>query len=270
LPNSDYSLKNSPFNKIWSHWLQRYATFELIKTAGSGDPCLLLLNDGQDHSRLELEEKLNSLHRENLIPPVHLVAIHAFERLHEYGVSNEPDYMDRGNRASQYSCFVINELLPYVGALTGMRYTSAQTAFAGFSLGGLSALDITWNHPSFISTAGIFSGSLWWRRKALDEGYTDRDRIIHDVIRNSAVAKNFRCWLMAGSEDETADRNRDGVIDSVEDTLDLADILQDKGLRNGIDLTFEIVPGASHNHDSWNLSMEHFLLFAFGKNSRNH
>jgi len=263
-------LQNSVINKIWSHWLRRYVTFELIKTAGSGDACLLFLNDGQDHSRMDMQQKINSLHGKNLIPPVHLVAIHANERLYEYGVSSEADYLNRGSRALQYSRFVINELLPYVVALTGMRYTTAQTAFAGFSLGGLSALDITWHHPSFISTAGVFSGSLWWRRKALDQGYTDRDRIIHDVIRNSDAAKNFRCWLMAGSADETADRNNDGVIDSVEDTLDLAELLQDKGLRNGTNLTFEIVPGAKHNHDSWNLSMEKFLLFAFGKTSCRH
>ena len=38
-----------------------------------------------------------------------------------------------------------------------------EKSFCGFSLGGLSALDIVWNHPTEFTKVGVFSGSLWWR-----------------------------------------------------------------------------------------------------------
>src|SRR6185436_7099634 len=137
---------------------------------------VLFLNDGQDLEQLRMKETLSSLYLENKIEPIIVVAIHIVERMQEYGIATRPDYLERGSMASGYSKFVTNELIPFINynfrTLTG----TGNAAFAGFSLGALSALDIVWNHPYHFGKAGVFSGSLWWRKKDLYSGYKDSDR----------------------------------------------------------------------------------------------
>lgn len=63
---------------------------------------------------------------------------------------------------------------------------------AGFSLGGLSALDLVWNHANEFSKVGIFSASLWWRRKSYEDGYDDeKDRLMHLQINKGT----YHPWL---------------------------------------------------------------------------
>ncbi|MFY1005233.1 alpha/beta hydrolase-fold protein, partial [Escherichia coli] len=75
------------------------------------------------------------------------------ERKREYGVAGHPDYLDRGDKAGAYTSFIIEELLPFTGE-TYQVFSFREKAFAGFSLGGLSAMDIVWNHPGLFSRAG--------------------------------------------------------------------------------------------------------------------
>src|SRR6185295_18081017 len=97
---------------------------------------------------------------------------------------------------------------------------SGCNAIAGFSLGGLSAFDIGWSHPEWFQRIGVFSGSLWWRTRAYEDGYNEtRHRIMHNVVRSSTYKKGLKFWFQAGTLDETADRNQNGVIDSIDDTL---------------------------------------------------
>ena len=56
-----------------------------------------------------------------------------------------------------------------------------EKAFAGFSLGGLMALDIVWKHPNQFSKAGIFSGSLWWR--SIDQTEEEYDDDKHRIMQ---------------------------------------------------------------------------------------
>ena len=126
--------------------------------------------------------------------------------------------------------FIKSELLPAIHKLTGIEHF-ASTAFAGFSLGGLSALDIAWHNPELFDKAGIFSGSFWWRSKDLNKGYTDSDRIMHSIIRQTQAKPGLKIWLQTGTKDETADRNKNGIIDSIDDTVDLIEELELKALN---------------------------------------
>ncbi|MFY0254615.1 alpha/beta hydrolase [Chitinophaga sp. 30R24] len=125
----------------------------------------------------------------------------------EYGTAGVPDYMGQGQLAERYTQFIIQELLPYLQ----QRYPTfplTRRAFAGWSLGGLSALDIVWRYPSFFQLAGIFSGSLWWRSKPLGADYRDdRDRIMHQLIRVGNFHPGQQFFFECGTADETADRN---------------------------------------------------------------
>ena len=226
---------------------------------------LLLLNDGQEIHSLKLKETLEELANANRIKPLLVVGIHANEeRLQEYGVANRPDFKDRGAKADLYNQFIITEVLPAINELLPDRKFKT-TAFAGFSLGGLSALDIAWNNATLFNKVGVFSGSLWWRSKEIGKGYTDADRIAHAMIRETNNKPELKFWLQTGTNDETADRNKNGIIDSIDDTIDLVKELEVKGYKRPADITYVEVVGGSHDAPTWAKAMPKFLCWAFGK-----
>jgi len=252
---------------LYSSFLKRMVEVEVISTEAidkKDHKGLLLLNDGQLSEALHIQQTINKLHNSGHIIPVQVIAIHAGERQSEYGVSGVEDYLGRGEKALQYEHFIIHELLPWLNASSGNQYSPLLTAFAGCSLGGLSAIDIVSSNPSWFSTAGVFSGSLWWRSKSYEEGYTDKDRIIFNKLANSALANHFRCYLMAGTNDESNDRNSNGIIDAVDDTLDLFDLLSLKISQPEKNLQLSIVEGGRHEPATWSTQFPEFLKHAFG------
>ncbi len=226
---------------------------------------LMLLNDGQEVENLRLKDTLESLYNTHRIKQVLVAAIHTNnERLQEYGTANRPDSKLRGSKAAAYTQFITTELLPALKKETGID-DFAITAFAGFSLGGLSAMDIAWNNPQDFDKVGVFSGSFWWRSKELNKGYTDADRIMHDIIRNTTDKPALKFWLQTGTKDETADRNKNGIIDSIDDTVDLIKELESKGYTRPADIQYLEVVGGSHNVATWADAMPKFLVWAFGR-----
>lgn len=231
---------------------------------GSQPLNLLLLNDGQEAENLKLRETFESLYNTHRIKPVLVAAIHAGdERIQEYGTAGKPDCKHRGSKAAAYTKFVITELLPLIKKQTGISEFDV-TAFAGFSLGGLSAMDITWNYPEFFNKVGAFSASFWWRSKELGKGYSDNDRIMHSIIRNTAGTPGLKFWLQTGTKDETADRNKNGIIDSIDDTVDLIKELENKGFTRPADIQYLEMVGGAHNIQTWAEAMPKFLVWAFG------
>ena len=227
---------------------------------------VLYLNDGQDLRRLRLKATLDALYQQQALRPFVLVAIHAADRLQEYGTAGRPDYQGRGSKAQLYTDFMLEELLPYVQQKYHVSPAPEQAVVGGFSLGGLTAFDLVWRHPEAFTRAGVFSGSFWWRRKALDDGYIDADRIMHALVRAGRAHASHRFWLQTGTLDETNDRNHNGIIDSIEDTLDLLAEL----LRQGIPdehIRYVEVAGGQHNQQTWGRIMPDFLRWAFGRNA---
>ena len=225
---------------------------------------VLYLNDGQDLARLHLPAVLNGLYRRGELAPFVLVAVYAADRLQEYGVAARPDYLGRGSRAGRYADFMLHELLPYVQAQYHASADPAQAAVAGMSLGGLSAFDLAWHHPEAFGRAGAFSGSFWWRGRALTDGYTDADRLMHQLVRARPAAPGQQYWLQTGTFDETSDRNHNGIIDAIDDTLDLLAELRAAGLPEAAARYVE-VPGGHHHPTTWGAIMPDFLRWAFGR-----
>lgn len=128
------------------------------------------------------------------------------------------------------------------------------------------ALDLVWNHPEEFSKAGVFSGSLWWRQKAYDAGYTDEaDRIMHNQIKASKTAPyGLRFFFQTGTLDEKSDRNHNGVIDSIDDTLDLIHELKQKGFSESAIKYYEM-EGGRHDVPTWADAFPHFLKWGWGK-----
>lgn len=239
------------------------------ESTGRVDWPVLYLNDGQDLPRLRMIAVLDSLYEQQAVRPFILVAIHAGDRIHEYGTGATPDYMGRGSKAGLYTDFVLTELMPHIRKNYRVSQKPEDTVFAGFSLGGLSAFDIVFHHADRFSRAGVFSGSFWWRSKSTEAGYRDEtDRIMHNLVRKGAYQQNLKFWLEAGTDDETSDRNNNGIIDAIDDTIDLIGELVKKGYHyttNGqpSDIRYVEVPGGQHNQETWSAVMPDFLTWAF-------
>jgi enterochelin esterase-like enzyme len=225
---------------------------------------LLLINDGQDFEALKMNAILTDLQASRYIEPLLVVGIHAgTDRLQEYGTACKADYAHRGAKAGATTDFVLRELLPFLEK--HYPFQNSNIGYAGFSLGGLMALDMAWNHPEIFSRVGVFSGALWWRQKALDAGYQDADRIMHEQIRSTGYRPELKFWFQTGTRDETDDRDQDGIIDSIQDTLECIMELERKGYVWGRDICYIETPGGEHNPATWSGAMPDFLKWAFGK-----
>lgn len=226
---------------------------------------LLLVNDGQDLEQMKLENILHELYESWKIDALVVIGIHAnADRLQEYGVAHRPDFKKRGANAHLYTKFVIDELIPFVRTATGIAI-NGKRAFAGFSLGGLTAFDIAWNNPTHFDAVGVFSGSFWWRKKDLKAGYTDNDRILHQMVRESKQKPEIKFWLMTGTQDETADRNHNFIIDSIDDTIDVIKELLQKGYKRPQDIFYYEKVGGKHDVPTWAEALPAFLTWSFSK-----
>lgn len=226
---------------------------------------LLLVNDGQDLLKMPLDELLDTELTKGNIEPLMVIGIHCGEeRKLEYGTAYNHDFKGRGSKAGLYNKFVFDELMPFIRKKYNVP-NFKEKAFAGFSLGGLTALDIVWNHASQFTKVGVFSGSLWWRRKSYDEGYNDEmDRIMHLQVRKGIFHPWLKFFLQCGTEDETADRNENGVIDSIDDTLDLIHELKAKGFTDE-HITYLEVEGGKHDVATWAKVFPEFLKWGWGR-----
>lgn len=225
---------------------------------------LLVLNDGQDLLRMGFNAILERLYLKKQIPSILSVGVHASgERMREYGSTRQPDYKGRGDKAGQYRDFIIAELLPYLHGHFRLSGVREDMAIAGFSLGGLSALDIAWAHPQIFGAVGVFSGSLWWRWSPVHTANPDADRIMHDIVRKTAQPdENQRFWFQCGTLDEEDDRNGNGVIDSIDDTLDLIAELKKTGVWDE-NIRYLEIEGGRHEPSTWGEAMPDFLRWTF-------
>jgi enterochelin esterase-like enzyme len=264
--------KNTPIYKMETHLLTsdalgREVTVDIYLPPSMDRPglvSLLLINDGQDLETMSFINILDELAGAEKLRPLCCIGIHAgTDRKMEYGTAGIPDYMGRGAKAGEYSRFVLKELLPFIRRRTSSHHFRDKS-ICGFSLGGLSALDIAWCHAHEFKHVAVFSGSLWWRSRDLNDGYQDdRDRIIHNRILSGEAFPWLKFYFEAGMLDETADRNGNGIIDAVDDTRDLISILQHKGYRSDRDIRYLELEDGRHDVATWGRCFPDFLSWAF-------
>ena len=255
-------------NSIYSEYLEREVIFDIYQPADMphrSETSLLLINDGQDLLKMPFDSMMDELITGQMIEPIVCVGIHCGpERKMEYGTAYAADYKGRGARAGMYTKFVFDELIPFIRKQ--YRFPSFKhKSFAGFSLGALSALDIVWNHASEFSKVGLFSPSLWWRRKGYDEGYDDeQDRLMHLQVRKGTFHPWLQFFIECGELDEKADRNKNGVIDSIDDALDLIVALKAKGYTDEHIQYLQLADG-KHDVPTWADTLPAFLKWGWGK-----
>jgi enterochelin esterase-like enzyme len=250
-----------------SKYLGRDVKLHILHTPPPSDRSsynLLILNDGQDMDSLGVREAMDSLYKAGKILPLVIIGVEAADRMKEYGVADKPDYLGRGDRAALYDNFINSELYPYAKKQSDVRKFQS-VVIAGCSLGGLSAFDIAWNHPDKISKVGIFSGSFWWRDRALeDSNYSDeRNRIMYSKLKASRKKPGLQYWFYAGAAEEKADRDKDSIIDVIDDTKDIISLLEKKQVAGPGGIVYRQSPTGTHDYRSWSKVFPVFLIWAF-------
>ncbi len=256
-------------DEIYSRHLQRHVKLSIISTpmpADKSDMNLLLLNDGQDIDQLRIKIIVDSLYSKKMIQPLIVVGIHAGNRMQEYGVADLPDHKNQGTKAAKYSAFIDDELYAFVKKKAGVRKFRT-VVITGCSLGGLAAFDIAWDHADKIDKVGIFSGSFWWRNKdAIAADYSDdKNRIMINKIRSSRKKPHLQYWFYAGGKEETADRDKDSIIDVIDDTKDLIELIKNKNVCSPDDIIYTEDRNGIHGQESWSHHLPSFLIWAFGR-----
>jgi enterochelin esterase-like enzyme len=256
-------------DELYSRHLQRQVKLTIISTPIPDDKAelnLLILNDGQDMGKLNIKAIADSLYKKNLIQPLIIVGITAGDRMKEFGVAGTKDFMNRGDKADNYAAFIDNELYAFAKKKAGVRKFKS-VVLAGFSLGGLSAFDIAWDHADKIDKVGVFSGSFWWRDKddkAADYS-DDKNRIIINKIRSSRKKPHLQYWFYAGASEETGDRDKDGITDVVDDTRDLVALIKSKNVCLPEEVIYNEEANGKHDQTSWSKQLPAFLIWAFGR-----
>lgn len=256
-------------DEIYSRHLQRQVKLTIITTPmpdDKNDLNLLILNDGQDMRQLRVKEIVDSLYKKELIKPLLVVGVHAGDRMKEYGVTDNPDFLKRGDKAGFYDEFIDKELYPYTKKMAGIRKFKS-VAIAGCSQGVLSAFDIAWNNATKIDKVGVFSGSFWWRDKddkAADYS-DDKNRIMLNKIRSSRKKPALKYWFYTGGKEEGDDRDKDSITDVVDDTRDLVELIKSKNICLPEDIRLVENPNGTHDYGSWSRQLPAFLIWAFGR-----
>jgi enterochelin esterase-like enzyme len=257
-------------DSLYSKHLQRTVKLHILHTPPPSDRSLfnlLILNDGQDMEKLRVKETMDSLYKEGKLLPIVIIGVEAGDRMQEYGVADKPDYLGRGSKAGLYDAFINDELYPYAKKESGVRKFQS-FVIAGCSLGGLSAFDIAWNHPDKISKVGVFSGSFWWRDKSSDDStYSDeKNRIMYSKLKASRKKPGLQYWFYAGAAEEKSDRDKDSIIDVIDDTKDIINLLKKKNVVTTDGIVYRELPAGIHDYSCWSTVFPEFLIWAFPAN----
>lgn len=221
---------------------------------------LLLALDGQTMPRWRLGETLHDLVGRGLIEPAVVVAVPASaRRLDEYGTAGTLDFKQRGAQAEAFQLYLRETVLPLVRQRVTVSIDPARNGIFGASMGGLGAFDAAWRRPDVFGCAGVFSGALWWRSDNSSPAAQQASRMVHRRVRETTGKPPLRLWFQAGTEDEVADRDDNGVIDAIQDTTELMDELARKGFHRGGDMEYLESRGGRHHEPTWAEALPEFL-----------
>jgi hypothetical protein len=249
---------------LYSRHLQRKVALTVISTPmpdDNADINLLVCNDGQLLDELNVKQITDSLYRKKLILPLVIVGVHAGNRLEEYGVAEKAGKAAAGGKADHYDSFFNNELYPYAKKNAGVRKFRS-VGIAGFGAGGLSALDIAWNHADKIGSVAVFSGAF--SRKEKDDPKADSlvQGLMFEKLRASRKRPRLRYWFYAGAGGGTGIAKDDAEhIDTA--TTAVVQVLKHKNFITESDIVYR--KGTANDNRAWQQVFPDFLVWAFGK-----
>jgi enterochelin esterase-like enzyme len=90
---------------------------------------------------------------------------------------------------------------------------------------------------------------------------------MHNQVRETEKAAPWlRFFFQTGAMDEKKDRNKNGIIDSIDDTLDLIEELKLQGYKNDA-VTYYELPDGKHDVATWAKAFPEFLKWGWRRKS---
>lgn len=189
---------------------------------------VLYVNDGQDREAVGLDDTLQRLYREGRIVPVIVVSIDMPpDRMAGYGLSDraggrslpgQSRHGAIGANAHVYAEWLARRLVPHIDRHYRTQAEPQGRAILGWSLGALQAFDMGWQYPDVFGTVGAFSPSFWL---PADAGAAQSSRLAQQRVASTTAPVGTRWWFSVGTQEETDDRDADGVNDAMDDVRDL-------------------------------------------------
>ena len=233
---------------------------------------VLYLDDGQDLEAVRVREALARGYAEGTLRPLILVAIHMpKDRMGAYGLSDRAAGLPRiaptkygpvGTQAHAYSEWVAKTLVPWVDAHYRTQANPVGRTMLGWSLGGLHAFNLGWEYPEVFGRIGAFSPSFWVSAERESAQAIELTRLAHRMVANDPPHAAMHAFFAVGTDEETDDRDGDGVIDVLDDTRDLMALLNAGATRSDVELF--VLPGGQHRQPSWAKMLPVFLRWAYG------
>jgi predicted alpha/beta superfamily hydrolase len=222
----------------------RYPVFYLQDGQNLFDPATAFA--GQDW---RADVTADEMIRSGEIEPVILVGIYHTDvrRVSEYTPTRDRRIRKGGN-ASRYAHALAREIKPFIDREYRTLKDAGNSAVGGSSLGGLAALVAGLEYPRVFGGLAILSPSVWW------DG-----RSIITAVRNFRPRIRPRTWLDVGTAEG------DNPRASVEDARLLRAALIENGWREGCDLEYREIEGASHNEAAWGARFGAVLAYLFGR-----
>lgn len=188
----------------------------------------------------QVDECLDSLIRQKVIPPVIAVGIYNTRwRTAEY---------TPGDTGTIYMDFVANTLKPFIDSAYRTRPEPEHTITGGASAGGLIAFMLAWEHPEAFSKAICMSSAF--KIKAID--------YVKTVSESGTVNRNLYFYIYIGGVDLES-RLRPGNDEMIE-------AIENKGLKNKLNYTYVVDDKGRHSEATWAMqfpnAMLHCLTFA--------
>ena len=256
---------------------------------------VLYANDGQDMAAVGLRATLARLYAEHAMQPVIVVAVDMLtDRASGYGLSDRERRRSIvggsrigpiGSRAFEYSDWLATQLVPYIDAHYRTLARAGGRTVLGWSLGGLNAFNLGWQYPEVFGAVGAFSPSFWLAADRSSASAVESTRLAQAMVDRGTKREHVRWWFSVGGKEETNDRNRNGVIDAVEDAEDLVrgfDAPDGKHVRGlaefgyrvdmdyatqpqrDAEVAFYLLPDGQHNQATWKRVLPAFLTWAYG------
>ena len=258
--------------------------------AAAPEYATLYVNDGQDAEAVELVSTLQALDRRGEIRAPVVVAIDMPpDRMGAYGFADRSNgrpivaptrYGDVGARASAYADWLATALVPWVESHYAVRPSPEARAILGWSLGAAQAFGMGWQYPELFGRVGAFSPSFWLATDRTDAASVQHTRIAHAMVDATPPRNGARFFFAVGTDEETDDRDGDGVNDALDDVRELVDAGEAggrKGLRQAgyrvnadwahrpdrSDVALYVLDGGIHRQSSWARMLPVFLRWAY-------
>ena len=242
--------------------------------AGDARYPVLYVNDGQDMRAVGMRDTLQQSWAEAAIRPLIVAAIDMPpDRMAGYGLFDRASgsalvahtrHGDIGANAQRYAAWLVGTLVPALDARYRTRADADGRALLGWSLGAASAFGIAWQYPEVFGRVGAFSPSFWLASDSADPSRAQATRLAQGLVERTTPGARPMLFVMAGSTEETDDRDGDGRIDVVDDAADLVDAARAAGAQ----ATVSVLEGGKHDQAAWTRMLPAFLRWAYAMPAR--